>query len=182
MTRERGSLLASVRRPVALGLAIVVFHADVVVAWVAGVVFTIVACGVMGLPLVMAAAVALVVGVGVWAASAPLCGGWMSDWSGRIRRWGAPDTVYLPPAPVDHVAALLDPKPVRPMPPRPSQSTEPRPLKPYELIGKEPCWRCGEPPVEGTHAWDDRGPFQLLSNHTFRCANGHGWTHSTDGG
>lgn len=97
-------------------------------------------------------------------------------------RWGAPDTVYSPLAPVDHVAALPAPKPVRPAPARKSRSTKPRPLAAYELAGREPCWRCGEPPVEGTHAWDDRGDFQLLSNHTFKCANGHGWTHSTDGG
>jgi len=73
-------------------------------------------------------------------------------------------------------------KPVRPAPERKSRSTEPRPLEACELAVREPCWRCGEPPVEGTHAWDDRGDFQLLSNHTFRCRNGHGWTNSTDGG
>ncbi|WP_424864062.1 hypothetical protein [Streptomyces sp. MMS24-I29] len=99
----------------------------------------------------------------------------------RLRR-GAPDTVYSPPAPVDHVAALLAPKPARPAPARKFRSTKPRPLAAYELVGREPCWRCGEPPVEGTHAWDDRGDFQLLSNHTFKCTNGHGWTNSTDGG
>ncbi|MET9956310.1 hypothetical protein ABZ135_32850 [Streptomyces sp. NPDC006339] len=155
---------------------------DVVVAWVCAVVFAVVAYGAMGVALWLAAAMAVVIGVGVWLSVGPLCEWRMLSWSARIRRWGAPDTVYAPPAPVDYVAALLAAKPVRPAPARVSQSTEPRPLKPYELLGKEPCWRCGEPPVEGTHAWDDRGDFQLLSNHTFRCANGHGWTHSTDGG
>ncbi|MFD3920213.1 DUF6919 domain-containing protein [Streptomyces sp. NPDC058595] len=85
-------------------------------------------------------------------------------------------------APVSHVAALLAPKPTRAVPPRASRSTEPRPLASYQLAGREPCWQCGQPPVEGTHAWDDRGDFQLLSNHTFKCANGHAWRHSTDGG
>ncbi|MFF8423153.1 hypothetical protein [Streptomyces sp. NPDC015680] len=105
--------------------------------------------------------------------------GWMSRWSVRIRTRGAPDTMYSPPASVDHIAALLALKP-SPVPAPKSRSTEPRPLAAYELAGREPCWQCGEPPVEGTHAWDDRG--QLLSNHTFKCAAGHGWTHSTDGG
>ncbi|MFD3484925.1 hypothetical protein [Streptomyces sp. NPDC058665] len=181
MTREKGRLLGEAQRAVALALAIVVFNADVVIAWVCAVVFSIVAYGAMDLPLWMAAAMALVVGLGVCAASAPLCGGWMWRWSGRIRRWAAPDTVYSPPAPVDHVAALLARKPTRSVPPRVSRSTEPRPLASYELAGREACWRCGEPPVEGTHAWEDRGDFQLLSNHTFTCTNGHGWTNSTDG-
>ncbi|MEU0630609.1 hypothetical protein [Streptomyces sp. NPDC005989] len=108
--------------------------------------------------------------------------GWMSRQLGRIRMRGAPDTVYSPPAPVDHVAALLAPKPARPALERKSRSTEPRPLAAYELAGREPCWRCGELPVEGTHAWDDRGAFQLLSIHAFKCAAGHGWMNSTDGG
>lgn len=84
-------------------------------------------------------------------------------------------------APVDHVATLLARRPTRSVPPRVSRSTKPRPLASYELAGREACWRCGEPPMEGTHAWEDRGDFQLLSNHTFTCTNGHGWTHSTDG-
>ncbi|MFJ8855684.1 hypothetical protein [Streptomyces sp. NPDC102437] len=93
--------------------------------------------------------------------------GWMSRWAGRSRRWGAPELLAL--------------KPPHPVPTRKSRSTEPRPLAAFELAGRE-CWRCGEPPVEGTHAWDDRGPFQLLSTHTFTCTNGHGWRNSTDGG
>ncbi|MFD6329481.1 hypothetical protein ACFWGI_07910 [Streptomyces niveus] len=157
------------------------FKADVVIAWVCAVVFTIVAYGAMDLPLWTAAALALVVGLGAWIASTPLCGQWMSRLSGRIRRWGAPDMVNSPPASVDHVTALLAPKPARSVPPRVSRSTEPRPLASYELAGREACWRCGEPPVAGTHAWEDRGDFQLLSNHTFTCTNKHGWTNSTDG-
>ncbi|MFJ2923108.1 hypothetical protein [Streptomyces sp. NPDC087307] len=98
----------------------------------------------------------------------------------RLRR-GASGTVYSPPASVDHVAALLTQKP-SPPPARKSRSTEPRPLAAYELAGREPCWRCGEPPVKGTHAWDDRGDYQLLSSYAFKCGAGHSWTHSTDGG
>lgn len=107
---------------------------------------------------------------------------WMARWSGRIKRWGTPDSVYFPPAPVDHLAALLAPTPAHPVPPRVSRSTKPRPLASYELAGWEVCQHCGEPPVEGTHAWEDRGDFQLLSNHTFKCTNKHSWTNSTDGG
>lgn len=96
------------------------------------------------------------------------------------------DGTALPsrPAPLGHVAALLAPKPTRSVQPQPrvSRSTAPRPLASYELAGREACWRCGKPPAEGTHAWEDRGDFQLLSNHTFKCTNGHVWTHSTDGG
>lgn len=90
-------------------------------------------------------------------------------------------TFNAPPS-SNHQTANPAPKLVHPALARKSRSTEPRPLSAYELAGREPCWRCGEPPVEGTHAWDDRGDFQLLSTHTFKCPNGHGWTNSTDGG
>ncbi|MFB7211049.1 DUF6919 domain-containing protein [Streptomyces sp. NPDC056255] len=100
----------------------------------------------------------------------------------HTRLWEVLEKVVSRPAPVDHTAALLAPRPPRPAPPRASGSTEPRPLMAHELAGREECWRCGEPPVEGTHAWDDRGDFQLLSIHAFKCAAGHGWTNSTDGG
>ncbi|MFJ2709060.1 hypothetical protein ACIO3R_38550 [Streptomyces sp. NPDC087428] len=180
MTKNR--LPAAVKRPVALAAAITVFHADVLVAWVAGVLCSIVAYGVLMMPLLMTGAMAIVVYLGVWFAAGPLCWGPALNWSVRIRRWGAPDTVYSPQPPVDHVAALLAAPPLRLAPARKSRSTDPRPLAAYELVGREPCWRCGEPPVEGTHAWDDRGDFQLLSNHTFKCRTGHRWTNSTDGG
>lgn len=181
VTRDRIRLLAAVKRPIALAAALTVWHTDVVAAWVTGALFSMVAYGVLMVPLWTAVAVALVVGIGVWIVAEPRCWRLSAKWSVRIRRWGAPDTVYSPP-PVDHLAALLVAKPVHPAPERKSRSTEPRPLAAYELAGREPCWRCGEPPVEGTHAWDDRGDFQLLSNHTFKCRNGHGWTNSTDGG
>ncbi|MGY3061575.1 hypothetical protein ACVWZD_005873 [Streptomyces sp. TE3672] len=76
------------------------------------------------------------------------------------------------PAPVDHAAALLAPRSPSPALLRASRSTEPRPLMAHELAGREACWRCGEPPGEGTHAWDDCGAFQLLSIHAFKCAAG----------
>ncbi|MEJ8654907.1 hypothetical protein WKI65_44425 [Streptomyces sp. MS1.AVA.3] len=174
--------MTGMKRSVALSAAVVVFHADVVIAWVCAAVFGIVAYGVMDLPLLMVAVMALVVGLGVWVVSAPLCGGWMWRWSGRVRRWGAPDTVYWPPAPVDHVAALLAPKPAPALVAAPkSRSTEPRPLTSYELTTWMCPW-CEQPAVEGTHAWEDRGPFQMLSNHTFMCGDGHRWRNSTDGG
>ncbi|WP_328380699.1 hypothetical protein OHB13_38325 (plasmid) [Streptomyces sp. NBC_00440] len=182
MTWDRNRLLAAVKRRIALSAAITVFHADVVVAWAAGVLCSIVAYGGMAAPLWMSAAMAVVVYLGVWLAAGPLFWGLAANWSVRIRRWGAPETVYSPPPPVDHVAELLASKPARQVPEQTSRSTEPRPLKPYELSGCQPCWRCGEPPVEGRHAWEDRGPYQLLSNHTFKCRNGHRWTNSTDGG
>lgn len=170
----------AVKRSVALFVAVAVFHADVVIAWVCAVVFSIVAYGVMDLPLWVAAAMALVFGFGVWVVSAPVCDGWVWRRAGRIRRWGAPDTVYWPPAPVDHVATLLVSKPASVAAPK-SRSTAPRPLRSYEL-GTWLCPWCERPAVEGTHAWEDRGPFQLLSNHTFVCGDGHRWTNSTDGG
>lgn len=169
----------AVKRPIALAAATAAVHADVTIAWAAGTLSGIVAYGVLTVPLWMAAGLALVVVLGVWLTTNPLCFG--LTWAVRIRRWGAPDTVYSPPPPADHLAALLDAKPVRPAPERKSRSTEPRPLAAYELALREPCWRCGEPPVEGTHAWDDRGDFQLLSTHTFKCRTGHSWTNSTDG-
>ncbi|MEW2635395.1 hypothetical protein AB0903_28060 [Streptomyces sp. NPDC048389] len=105
----------------------------------------------------------------------------LSRWTGWIRRWNAPDTVSRPPAPVDHLAVLLAVTPATPRVAAASRSTEPRPLKSYELASWLCPW-CEQPAVEGTHAWEDRGPFQLLSNHTFVCGDGHRWRNSTDGG
>lgn len=62
-----------------------------------------------------------------------------------------------------------------------SRSTEPRVLASYELADWL-CPHCEEPAVEGTHAWDDRGPHQLLSVHVLRCAAGHSWSDHNDGG
>lgn len=45
-----------------------------------------------------------------------------------------------------------------------------------------PRFDCGEPPESGTHRFDDRGPFQLISVYTYRCGGGHEWTRQTDGG
>ncbi|MGW2865924.1 hypothetical protein [Streptomyces sp. NPDC001205] len=168
------------KRSVALCAALAVFHADVVIAGMCAVVFGAGAYAVMGLPLWIAASMALLLGVGVWVACAPLCGGRLSRRAAQIRRWGAPDTVA--PVPVDHVAALLASTSARSQGAAlVSRSTEPRPLKSYELTTWLCPW-CNRPAVEGTHAWEDRGPFQLLSNHTFRCGAGHRWTNSTDGG
>ncbi|MFD3330156.1 hypothetical protein [Streptomyces sp. NPDC058701] len=174
--------MIGVKRSVALCAAVAVFHADVVIAWVCAVVFGVAAYGVMELPLWMAALMALLLGLGVWVTCAPLCGGWMSRRAGQLRRWGAADTVYWPPAPVDHVTALLASTPAQARMAAPtSRSTEPRPLGSYELTSWLCPW-CEQAAVEGTHAWEDRGPFQLLSNHTFMCGDGHRWRNSTDGG
>lgn len=62
-----------------------------------------------------------------------------------------------------------------------SRSTEPRALASYELADWE-CPYCEQTAVEGTHAWDDRGPYQLLSVHVLRCPAGHGWSNHNDGG
>lgn len=170
-----------VKRAVAVFAASAVFNADTVLAWAAGVVFGVGAYGALGLPWLLAAGMALVVVLGVWRAAGALCGPWMMRWSGRIDRWGNPPAVRRAAARVEPLAALLEPVAVRPVPAPKSQSTGSRPLKSYELAGWE-CWRCGETAVEGTHAWEDRGPFQLLSKHAFTCPNGHRWTNSTDGG
>ncbi|MFD3422663.1 hypothetical protein [Streptomyces decoyicus] len=64
-----------------------------------------------------------------------------------------------------------------------SRTTEPRPLKAYELASWIcPEDDCGRTAVKGTHHWDDRGPYQLLSNHFLECPEGHRWRNSTDGG
>ncbi|WP_405546584.1 hypothetical protein OG590_39945 (plasmid) [Streptomyces goshikiensis] len=44
------------------------------------------------------------------------------------------------------------------------------------------CPYCEQTPSEGTHHWDDRGPYQLLSVHNLVCPAGHRWNNSTDGG
>ncbi|MEV6421752.1 hypothetical protein [Streptomyces sp. NPDC051662] len=64
-----------------------------------------------------------------------------------------------------------------------SRSTDLRPLAWYELSAWLcPAPECGLPAASGTHHWDDRGPYQQLSNHALRCPAGHRWTNSTDGG
>ncbi|MFC9916664.1 hypothetical protein [Streptomyces sp. NPDC127197] len=133
---------------------------------------------------------AVVVGVGVWCIvravprSRPLKMR-LEEWAVRADDWIAPPVPRpaVAPKPVDHLAFILERAAAPSMPASvpASRSTEPRPLVPYELAGWN-CWRCGETAVEGTHAWRDRGPYQLLSNHTFVCPNGHRWDNSTDGG
>lgn len=173
-------LSTTVKRSTALLLAAVVVNADVAIACACAVALSAAAYGLMDLPLWMAAAIALVSGPGVCVASAPLCGGWMWRRAGQIRRWGAPDTLHRPPAPVDPLAELLARQPTPVAAPK-SKSTEPRSLEWYEL-STWLCPQCEQPAAEGTHAWEDRGPFQLLSNHRLTCPDGHRWTDSTDGG
>lgn len=180
MMRRNWIPMAAVRRQVALALSLIMCSLDVVVAWACAVLFTSITLGL--LPLWLTAVIAVVIYFVAFLSVGPLCGWRMMRWSARLRRWGAPDTMYTPPQPVDHVAALLAPKPVRSVPAPRSQSTEPRQLTKHELPLYLNCWRCGGPPVEGTHAWEDRGPFQLLSNYALKCTNGHRWRHSTDGG
>ncbi|EPH46888.1 hypothetical protein ABT390_33900 [Streptomyces aurantiacus] len=179
VTREEGRL--SVRRAVALFAAITVLNADVVIAWGIGVVVSILAYGVMGVPLWLTVAIVLVAGLGIWIAVGPLCGRGMSVWAGRIRRWGTPDTVYWPPATVEHVAALLGPQGAAAVSAPASKSTQPRPLQSHELASWKCPW-CEQPAASGTHAWEGRGPHQMLSNHALICPDGHHWNNSTDGG
>ncbi|MFB8442714.1 hypothetical protein ACFC7A_27050 [Streptomyces niveus] len=166
------------KRSVALFAAVVVFHADVAIVWLCAVAVSSTAYGVMDLAPWTAGAMALVTALVVWVASAPLCGGWMWRRAGQIRRWGAPDTVYWPRSPADPLAPRPAPAPA--VAPK-SRSTKPRALMPYELANWLCPW-CEEPAVKGTHEWEDRGPFQLLSNHTLVCPGGCRWTDSTDGG
>lgn len=62
-----------------------------------------------------------------------------------------------------------------------SRSTEARALASYELADWQ-CPHCDETAIKGTHAWDDRGPHQLLSVHVLRCPAGHSWSNHNDGG
>jgi hypothetical protein len=71
------------------------------------------------------------------------------------------------------------PGPVAPIP-HPLSQRPPKPLTTHELANRQ-CGQCGQTAVSGTHHWDDRGPFQLLSVHTLTCPEGHTWTNSTDG-
>ncbi|MCC9708215.1 hypothetical protein E4N62_24920 [Streptomyces sp. MNU76] len=107
----------------------------------------------------------------------------LEEWAERLDDWIAPPPVRPPGAtkPVDHLAFLLDPATAPPLPAPATRSTEPRPLAEHDLATWK-CPTCQQTPVAGTHAWDDRGPFQLLSNHAFTCPDGHRWTNSTDGG
>ncbi|MBT2406853.1 MULTISPECIES: hypothetical protein [unclassified Streptomyces] len=67
-----------------------------------------------------------------------------------------------------------------PVPAPVSRSTSPRPMASYELASWN-CPTCEQTASEGTQAWDDRGPYQLLSVHNLRCPAGHRWNNSNDG-
>ncbi|MFJ1742614.1 hypothetical protein ACIOG4_28560 [Streptomyces microflavus] len=76
---------------------------------------------------------------------------------------------------------------IQPAPAAPAASPpwrgEPRDLRPYELANWQcPSTGCGRAAAKGTHSWEDRGPYQQLSNHRLECPLGHRWTNSTDGG
>ncbi|MDH6125939.1 hypothetical protein [Kitasatospora sp. GP82] len=61
--------------------------------------------------------------------------------------------------------------------------TDPAPLSDHALGGETcPHPDCGRTATSGTLQWDDRGPFQLISRHTYTCPAGHRWIHDTDGG
>ena len=183
-------MLSMVRSGIGFTVGAVVFYGDVVTAFALALLYGAVGAGVMGVPWLLAVASALVVGVGVWCIvravprSRPLKTR-LEGWAYRVDDWIAPPVALpvVPLKPVDPLAFLLEraAAPSVPAPVRESQSTEPRPLTSAELASWK-CWRCGETAVEGTHAWEDRGPYQLLSNHALKCPNGHRWTNSTDGG
>ncbi|MFI7087707.1 hypothetical protein ACIBUR_29435 [Streptomyces anulatus] len=81
-------------------------------------------------------------------------------------------TFGVPPAPAAPTPATTSP-----------WRGEPRDLQPYELATWAcPSAGCGRAAAKGTHRWEDRGPYQQLSNHRLECPLGHRWTNSTDGG
>ncbi|MFF4741296.1 hypothetical protein ACFY2W_36245 [Streptomyces sp. NPDC001262] len=170
------------KKLVAWPLSEAVYHADVVVACGAAVAYGVVAWQVWEMPGVMATLTALVVAAGVFALAQlfprRLLGrGWMALTAWGVRGTRAPAAARPVPAPV--LAAVV----VMPTVERPSRSTEPRPLAFYELPDWEcPVSECGLVASSGTHHWDDRGPFQLLSVHRLQCPAGHRWMNSSDGG
>ncbi|MFF4756359.1 hypothetical protein ACWD5R_39555 [Streptomyces sp. NPDC002514] len=169
---------------VAFTVGALLFYADAVAAFVLALL-----CGVVGLhvmPWWAAAVPAVAVGAAAWCVgrAVPRSRLRLEEWALRADHWISPPAPQRSDAEAKPVELLVPESTATPRsmtPARASRSTEPRPLKPYELAGWE-CWRCGQPAVAGTHAWEDRGPCQLLSNHTLRCSNGHRWTNSTDGG
>jgi hypothetical protein len=177
-----------IRNGIAFTTGAVVFYGDVVAAFALALLSGVVGAGVVGLPLAVAVVSAVVAGVGVWCIvravprSRPLKKQ-LEEWAERVDAWILPSTPRpaVAPRPVDPLAFVLDRAGAGPAPVRESKSTEPRPLESYELATWKCPW-CEQTPVEGTHAWEDRGPFQLLSNHAFTCPSGHKWTNSTDGG
>ncbi|MGW0335500.1 hypothetical protein ACWD0J_27120 [Streptomyces sp. NPDC003011] len=170
-----GRAKANSKKLIARPLAEAIYYADVVVAGAAAAASGAVAWRVLNLPAVMVAVSTLVVAAGAFGLAqlfpARLLGrGWIA-----VHAWG--DRKPNPPA------APLTPMPTV-MPPvlKPtSRSTDPRPLATCELTSWKCPW-CESTASAGTHRWDDRGPYQLLSVHTLECPDGHRWTNSTDGG
>ncbi|MEU5298002.1 hypothetical protein [Streptomyces umbrinus] len=177
-----------IRNGIAFTTGAVVFYADVVAAFALALLSGVVGAGVIGLPLAFAVVYAAAAGVAVWRIaravprSRPLKKR-LEEWAERVDDWILPSTPRpaVTPKPVAPLAFTLERAAAGPAPVQESKSTEPRPLKSYELATWKCPW-CEQTPVAGTHAWEDRGPFQLLSNHAFTCPDGHKWTNSTDGG
>ncbi|QDN54224.1 hypothetical protein [Streptomyces sp. S1D4-20] len=170
-------LLSAIRNAFAFVVGAVVFYADVVAACALGLLCGPIGAKALGLPWALAVMSAAVVWVGMWCilrAVAIRADGWITQ--PIAGRPGAPVRVTpLVVAPEPATATITPPRLVAP------RSTLPRALEPWELADWE-CWRCGRLAVKGTHAWDDRGPGQFLSNHALECHAGHRWTNSTDGG
>ncbi|MFJ2628980.1 hypothetical protein ACIO6T_37900 [Streptomyces sp. NPDC087532] len=183
-------LISEIRNAVAFAVGAVVFYADLVAACALGLLYGLVSAEALGLLWALAVMSTAAVGGGVWCIlravprSRPLKKR-LEGWASRVDDWITQPIAGHPvvPVPVTHPVLLhgLAPADVAPPPVVPSRSTLPRALEPWELTGWV-CWRCGGPAVKGTHAWDDRGPGQLLSNHALECRAGHRWTNSTDGG
>ncbi|MEU5476776.1 hypothetical protein [Streptomyces mirabilis] len=156
-------------------LAEAIYYADLVVAGAAAATSGAVAWRVLNLPPVTVAVSTLVVAAGAFGLAqlfpARLLGkGWMA-----VHAWA--DRKPNPPA------TQLTPRPtaIHPVVEPTSRSTDPRPLATCELTSWTCPW-CESTASTGTHRWDDRGPYQLLSVHTLECPGGHRWTNSTDGG
>jgi hypothetical protein len=178
-------MLTVIRNRIGFAVGAVVFYGDVVAACALALLY-----GVLGAQISWALAAASAAGVAVGVLclvravprSRPVKQR-LPEWAGRLDDWIAPRPVRSAkaPEPVDHLAFVLEGAAFPSVPVPPSRSTQPRPLAWYELATWK-CPLCEQTPVEGTHAWEDRGPFQLLSNHTFMCPDGHRWSNSTDGG
>ncbi|MFI0742406.1 hypothetical protein ACH4PU_30670 [Streptomyces sp. NPDC021100] len=164
---------------IARPLSEAIYHGDLTVVGIAAAAAGAVSWRVLELPLALAVLTAATVAVAAFGLAQLIPPRlWGRGWI-AVAAWGNSRSSGAPAAPRP-VPVLPAPAPVAAVV---SRSTEPRPLKPYEIPDWEcPAYECGLMASAGTHRWDDRGPYQLLSVHTLECPAGHRWSNSTDGG
>lgn len=181
---------SEIRNAAAFSVGAVVFYADVIAGFALGLLYSLFSAKVLGMPWGLVAASAAMIGVGVSCVvralprNQPLkrrLEGWALRVDALIAQPIATGRVMPDRVPRSEPVAQLATAETARRSSVTARSTSPRALEPWELPAWK-CWRCGGPAVKGTHAWDDRGPGQLLSNHVLTCQAGHGWTNSTDGG